>query len=117
MQNKMTAPPLQGISNLMKMQGRMGDTELVHMSPMEVKGLASLGRLTRNPDTGLPEAFNLEDEMTGLSSLMNMPSAKQAMTDLMQYGKEKLKTLTMKDIQKEMPEPQDRKSTRLNSSH
>lgn len=59
MQNKMTAPPLQGISNLMKMQGRMGDSELVHMSPMEVKGLSSLGRLTRNPDTGLPEAFSL----------------------------------------------------------
>ena len=59
MQNKMTAPPLQGISNLMKMQGRMGDTELVHMSPMEVKGLSSLGRLTRNPDTGLPEAFSI----------------------------------------------------------
>ena len=59
MRNNMTAPPLQGISNLMKMQGRMGDTELVHMSPMEVKGLASLGRLTRNPDTGVPEAFSI----------------------------------------------------------
>ena len=59
MQNKMTAPPLQGVSNLMKMQGRYGDTELVHMSPMEVKGLASLGKLTRNPDTGLPEAFSI----------------------------------------------------------
>jgi len=59
MRNTMTAPPLQGISNLMKMQGRMGDTELVHMSPMEVKGLASLGRLTRNPETGLPEAFSI----------------------------------------------------------
>ena len=59
MRNTMIAPPLQGISNLMKMQGRMGDTELVHMSPMEVKGLASLGRLTRNPETGLPEAFSI----------------------------------------------------------
>ena len=57
MQNKMTAPPLQGISNLMKMQGRMGDTELVHMTKPEVKGLASLGILTTNPNTGLPEAF------------------------------------------------------------
>jgi hypothetical protein len=57
MQNKMTAPPLQGISNLMKMQGRMGDTELVHMTKPEVKGLASLGVLTKNPNTGLPEAF------------------------------------------------------------
>ena len=53
----MTAPPLQGISNLMKMQGRMGDTELVHMTKPEVKGLASLGVLTKNPNTGLPEAF------------------------------------------------------------
>lgn len=53
----MTAPPLQGISNLMKMQGRMGDTELVHMTKPEVKGLASLGVLTTNPNTGLPEAF------------------------------------------------------------
>ena len=53
----MTAPPLQGISNLMKMQGRYGDTELVHMTKPEVKGLASLGVLTKNPNTGLPEAF------------------------------------------------------------
>jgi hypothetical protein len=57
MQNKMTAPPLQGISNLMKMQGRYGDTELVHMTKPEVKGLASLGVLSTNPNTGLPEAF------------------------------------------------------------
>ena len=53
----MTAPPLQGIANLMKMQGRMGDTELVHMTKPEVKGLASLGVLSTNPNTGLPEAF------------------------------------------------------------
>jgi len=59
MQNVRTSPPLSGISNLMKMQGRYGDSELVHMSPMEVKGLSSLGRLTRNPDTGLPEAFSI----------------------------------------------------------
>tara|TARA_E500000318_G_scaffold14231_2_gene13887 strand:- start:2214 stop:3449 length:1236 start_codon:yes stop_codon:yes gene_type:complete len=59
MQNVRTSPPLSGISNLMKMQGRYGDSELVHMSPMEVKGLSSLGKLTRNPDTGLPEAFSI----------------------------------------------------------
>ena len=53
----MTAPPLQGLSNLMKLQGRFGDTELVHMTKPEVKGLASLGVLTTNPNTGLPEAF------------------------------------------------------------
>jgi hypothetical protein len=34
---------------------------------------------------------------------MNMPSAKTAMNDLMEFGKEKLKTLNMKELQKEMP--------------
>jgi len=55
--NTMTAPPLQGLSNLMKLQGRFGDTELVHMTKPEVKGLASLGIISTNPNTGLPEAF------------------------------------------------------------
>lgn len=52
--------PYSGLANLMAMRGRMGDTELVHMSPSEIKGLASLGQLTVNPDTGLPEAFSLK---------------------------------------------------------
>ena len=39
--------------------GRMGDTELVHMSADELQGLMSLGELTYNPVTGLPEAFKL----------------------------------------------------------
>ena len=39
--------------------GRMGDTELVHMSAEELQGLMSLGELTYNPITGLPEAFKL----------------------------------------------------------
>ena len=55
----MTAPPLQGMANLLESQGRYGDTELVHMSQPEVRGLQSLGRLTRNPETGLMEAFSI----------------------------------------------------------
>jgi hypothetical protein len=51
--------PYSGLANLMAMNGRFGDTELVHMSKPEIRGLASLGELTINPDTGLPEAFNL----------------------------------------------------------
>jgi len=44
--------------------GRKGDSMLVHMSPQEVSamnGIAALHgtNLGRNPDTGLPEAFNL----------------------------------------------------------
>ena len=46
-------------------KGRNGDSMLVHMTPREVAGLAALARangqeLTINPETGLPEAFNLK---------------------------------------------------------
>ena len=51
--------PQGGLANLMAMKGRYGDTELVHMSKPEVQGLASLGEISINPDTGLPEAFSL----------------------------------------------------------
>ena len=50
----------QGLASL----GRHGDSMLVHMSPHEVVGLNYLAKkqgtkLTINPETGLPEAFNL----------------------------------------------------------
>jgi hypothetical protein len=40
-------------------QGRYGDSMLVHMNPIEVAGINALtpGGLTRNPQTGQPEAF------------------------------------------------------------
>jgi hypothetical protein len=40
-------------------RGRFGDTMLLHVSPAELEGIASLipGGLTTNPQTGLPEAF------------------------------------------------------------
>lgn len=50
----------QGLAGL----GRYGDSTLVHMQPEEVVGLQALAKsqgtsLTINPETGLPEAFNL----------------------------------------------------------
>jgi hypothetical protein len=56
----MNYSPTQGLASL----GRNGDSMLVHMSPSEVAGLQGLamaqgGSLTINPNTGLPEAFNL----------------------------------------------------------
>ena len=51
--------PYSGLASIMAMNGRYGDTELVHMSKPEIRGLASLGELTINPETGLPEAFSL----------------------------------------------------------
>jgi len=37
--------------------GRMGDSMLMHVSPSEVRGLSSLRPITKNPETGLPEAM------------------------------------------------------------
>jgi hypothetical protein len=44
-------------------KGRYGDSMLVHMNPKEVAGMQYLGskygaKMTVNPSTGLPEAFN-----------------------------------------------------------
>ena len=57
---------LQNTAHYLKSKGRGKDTELVHMSPTEIKGLQALalahgGSLTINPSTGLPEAGFLED--------------------------------------------------------
>jgi len=38
-------------------QGRYGDSMLLHVNPAEVQGLASVMPLTKNPETGQPEAF------------------------------------------------------------
>ena len=54
-------PPLGKVAQTMGRMGRGGDTTLVHMNPQEVRGLSSLGELTYNPVTGLPEAFNFKD--------------------------------------------------------
>jgi len=47
-------------ADLVEEQGRFGDTELVHLNPIEVKMLENMtpgGKLTRNPVTGKKEAF------------------------------------------------------------
>ena len=56
----MNNPPFQGVANHLAGYGRYGDSQLVHMNPAEVQGIASLvpgGKLTTNPVTGQPEAF------------------------------------------------------------
>jgi len=95
--------PNSGLANLLAMKGRMGDTELVHMSKPEIDMLERMGEMTRNPMTGLPEAFSLEEELEGLASLINVPNAKDAMSDLMEFGKEKLKMINKKEMEKQMP--------------
>ena len=52
--------PYQGVANNLAQYGRYGDSQLVHMNPIEVQMLSRLsptGQLTLNPTTGQPEAF------------------------------------------------------------
>ena len=46
--------PQSGIASLLALQGRGGDTELVHMTKPEVNRLRNSGLMSVNPDTGLP---------------------------------------------------------------
>ena len=55
----------QGIASL----GREGDNLLVHMNPEELEGLSSLGNITYNPITGLPEAFKLKKFFKRITSI------------------------------------------------
>lgn len=61
--------PYSGIAGLMAAQGRYGDTELLHVRPDELAGLASMGQLTVNPDTGLPEAFNFRSLLPAIGAV------------------------------------------------
>jgi len=59
-------------------QGRLNDSMLVHMNPREVAGLQTLARqngtsLTINPQTGLPEAFNLESILPAVAGAALTP--------------------------------------------
>ena len=51
--------------------GRNGDSMLMHVSPAEVAGIKAIGdmtgrKLTTNPDTGMPEAFDFGDFFSSL---------------------------------------------------
>lgn len=98
--------PMSGLSNLLALRGRMGDTELVHMSKPEVNMLRRMGELTLNPRTGLPEAFNLNEMMSGLSGLAaGFTSGKEAMQQLMDFGLSKLSKFEQ-PVLPEVPMPQ-----------
>jgi hypothetical protein len=74
--------PMQEEAMELANRGRYGDTTLVHMTPGEVQGLASLGQLTINPDTGLPEAFNMKSLLPiigGIAGSFLLPGAGTAL--------------------------------------
>jgi len=61
--------PYGGLGSLLALKGRQGDTELVHMSKPEVTALSRMGKITRNPDTGFVEAFNLNSAIQQMASM------------------------------------------------
>jgi hypothetical protein len=94
---------MSGISSLLALKGRQGDSELVHMSKPEMNVLRSMGKLTINPRTGLPEAFNLEEAFSGIAGLMNQDvSGKEAMQELMNFGRNKIADYNADDMEEEM---------------
>jgi len=83
--------PQSGLANLLALRGRQGDTELVHMSKPEINMLRSMGEITINPATGLPEAFNLEEALSGIAAIANKEmSGREAMQQLMNFGRNKI---------------------------
>ena len=74
-------PPYREEARQVANQGRGPDTMLMHVTPKELRGLASLhpsGQLPRNPQTGLPEAGFLENVLPGIlgtaiGSFVGMP--------------------------------------------
>lgn len=59
-------PPAKNAADHLKNYGRFGDTQLIHISSSELEQLKKSGRLTRNPHTGLPEAFSLGGTIGGM---------------------------------------------------
>ena len=49
--------PQSGLASMLAHRGRMGDTELVHMTKPEVQRMMNSGLMSLNPQTGLPEYF------------------------------------------------------------
>lgn len=61
--------PLAPVADELASRGRYGDSMLLHVRPDELQGLASLGTLTINPDTGLPEAFSFKSLLPAVGAI------------------------------------------------
>ena len=61
--------PLSPMADELASRGRYGDSMLLHVRPDELQGLASLGTLTINPDTGLPEAFSFKSLLPAVGAI------------------------------------------------
>lgn len=62
-------PPYSDVAQELEEKGRYGDTHLLHVRDDELQGLSSLGQLTINPDTGLPEAFSFKSLLPAIGAI------------------------------------------------
>ena len=102
--------PMSGLSNLLALKGRQGDTELIHMSKPEVNVLERMGKLSVNPRTGLPEAFRLNEKIQSIGDMSLEENSESAMQQLINYGRNKLEKLNVistpnEGLQQIMPKP------------
>ena len=79
-------PPYADIAQELEEKGRYGDTQLLHVRNDELQGLSSLGQLTINPDTGLPEAFSFKSLIPGLVGAAVTIASGGTMAPLMAAG-------------------------------
>jgi hypothetical protein len=101
---------MSGLSNLLALKGRKGDTELIHMSKPEVNVLERMGKLSVNPRTGLPEAFRLNEKIQSIGDMSLEEDSESAMQQLINYGRNKLEKLNVistpnEGLQQIMPKP------------
>jgi len=79
-------PPYADIAQELEEKGRFGDTHLLHVRDDELQGLSSLGQLTVNPDTGLPEAFSFKSLVPALVGTAVTIASGGSMAPLMAAG-------------------------------
>jgi LysM repeat protein len=79
-------PPYADIAQELEEKGRFGDTHLLHVRDDELQGLSSLGQLTVNPDTGLPEAFSFKSLVPALVGTAVTIASGGTMAPLMAAG-------------------------------
>jgi len=79
-------PPYEDIAQKLEEKGRFGDTHLLHVRDDELQGLSSLGQLTINPETGLPEAFSFKSLVPALVGTAVTIASGGTMAPLMAAG-------------------------------
>ena len=82
---------LPAIAKQLEAKGRHGDTNLVHVSDSELKGLHAIAaahgkKITINPETGLPEAFSLKSFLPTIIGAGLSIASGGALTPLMAAG-------------------------------